>query len=291
MKKSFYTLAFTSLFAVGASAQSVTNGGFENWTSGEPDGWSTINSTVSLLGSANTTQETSDVHAGSSAAKLESINILVANAPAIVAIAQINVDIATQSVSVAPGAAFTARPDSVAGFYKYTNAGGDAFGVVAVLTKWNTTAGARDTIGSASFTDGSTVTSYTRFAAEFTYTSTDIPDSLTLVISSSANFTAAVAGSIALVDDISFVGSGGSVSISEAIAAEGVKVFPNPASDVVTLTNLTVGDNLRLLDVTGKLVLNRNVQNTTETIDVSSFRQGVYVIQGKGFSKRLVVAK
>lgn len=292
MKKTFYTLAFTSLFAVGASAQSINNGGFENWTSGEPDGWSTINSNLAIASvPANTTEETSDVHSGNSAAKLESVSVLgFASAPAIVAIADINVAIAMPpSISITPGAAFAARPDSLVGFYKYTNGGSDAFGVSAVLTKWHTGTGTRDTIGSAEFINAANVTAYTRFFAQFTYQNSDIPDSLTLVISSSAYYTAAVAGSVALVDDVTVHTGGGSMSIAEIVASNEVKLFPNPASSVVTLSNLTVGDKLTMLDMTGKVVLNLNVQNSTQTIDVSAFRSGVYVIKGKTFSRRLVI--
>jgi len=61
MKKYFGVFLLLSAFGQWAHAD-VTNGSFENWTSGSPDGWTTIDSGISV------SQSTSTVYSGNSAA-------------------------------------------------------------------------------------------------------------------------------------------------------------------------------------------------------------------------------
>jgi hypothetical protein len=168
-------------------AQTPANGNLENWattppaTYENPIGWATSNDIVGGFGLANVTKVTTPVQSGTYAAKLESIDVFgLSTAPGLIGI--VTIDPLDQSLT--PGIAFTSRPDSVTGFYQYAPISGDNFLVYGLLTKWNGTS--RDTIGTAEFTSGSTVSSYARFAAAFNYANATVPDSLTLIISSSA---------------------------------------------------------------------------------------------------------
>jgi bacillolysin len=64
---------------------------------------------------------------------------------------------------------------------------------------------------------------------------------------------------------------------TQLATAEGIQVFPNPASENVTIKN-AVNSRLRLFESTGKLVCDRNIETSEEKIDLSSYAKGIYLI-------------
>ncbi|HLY71718.1 MAG TPA: T9SS type A sorting domain-containing protein, partial [Puia sp.] len=83
--------------------------------------------------------------------------------------------------------------------------------------------------------------------------------------------------------DGSFVYSQVSVVNSELV--QNVKVFPNPASNYIyiTLGGSVPTTNVRLIDLTGKLLqeqrLNATSLNSTISMPVSNYAQGIYILQ------------
>lgn len=75
------------------------------------------------------------------------------------------------------------------------------------------------------------------------------------------------------------------VGVKELFNEENVSVFPNPASDKITIA---IKDNsyqelvLKCYDVLGKIVFEKNTFNKLIDIDVSLFSKGIYVIQLQG---------
>ena len=69
-----------------------------------------------------------------------------------------------------------------------------------------------------------------------------------------------------------------------------IKVYPNPSSEYVTVTNLQVGDQIIIANSVGSILETLSVKNSTETISLKGFSSGVYYIpvSGKGL-KRMVV--
>ncbi len=67
------------------------------------------------------------------------------------------------------------------------------------------------------------------------------------------------------------------VGVKELFTEENVTVFPNPASDIITIA---IKDNS--YDVLGKVVFEKNTFNKMIDVDVSQFSKGVYVIQLQG---------
>ncbi len=66
LKKIALQLFFVMFFSMGLNAQTiVTNGDFESWTAGVPDGWTTIESGITV------TEETATIHGGSSSASID----------------------------------------------------------------------------------------------------------------------------------------------------------------------------------------------------------------------------
>lgn len=72
-------------------------------------------------------------------------------------------------------------------------------------------------------------------------------------------------------------------------------IYPNPANEIVTITNLPNGSTLRILDVTGKVVYSSVINNEQTTISTTEFVNGVYIIQvtnnGAVATRKLVVNK
>jgi general stress protein 26 len=71
-----------------------------------------------------------------------------------------------------------------------------------------------------------------------------------------------------------------------------VSVYPNPAKDLVNLTNVA-NTTVKVFDITGQLIFTENVVSETSQINVSEFKQGIYVINITNdmgtVSKRLII--
>jgi PKD repeat protein len=58
-----------------------------------------------------------------------------------------------------------------------------------------------------------------------------------------------------------------------------VSVYPNPTDGKLTLSPITGNTSFKVISVSGQVVLNGFVSNTANTIDLSSFENGIYVLQ------------
>ena len=57
-------------------------------------------------------------------------------------------------------------------------------------------------------------------------------------------------------------------------------VYPNPASEFITITSGLVNDyDIDILDLLGKKVFSSSLNNDREIIDVSAFKSGQYIIK------------
>lgn len=57
-------------------------------------------------------------------------------------------------------------------------------------------------------------------------------------------------------------------------------IYPNPSEGVFNIkcNENNIGKPLRILDLTGRVVFNKNIENTFQTIDLSEFSFGIYII-------------
>lgn len=241
MKKIFTTLLLSaSAFAFGQTQ--IANAGFENWggnpspgVSSEPNGWysNKSGSTTAQLGPQTCSQETSGPHSGTSCAKIETkligfpINTVVngnmttgvVNAPTTTKADGYIGTVKYQTSTDVRRMAFTGRPDSLVGWYKYTSGGtGETGKVTAILHNnqyydpeipTNSTYHpdpTADKIARATFfTTTANVTTWKRFSVPFAYTSTNAPAYVMINITSSSNQTTTVAGSILWIDDLEMI--------------------------------------------------------------------------------------
>ncbi|MCB0696391.1 MAG: Omp28-related outer membrane protein [Chitinophagaceae bacterium] len=67
-----------------------------------------------------------------------------------------------------------------------------------------------------------------------------------------------------------------------AVNGNSLKIYPNPANDMINVEGLNGEQNITILDVTGRVVLSSasvDTRNQVMTIDVSSFARGAYILK------------
>lgn len=184
-----FTLLVTRTFS-----QEIPDGDFETWTSitqgnanyEEPAGdwWGSLNN-LRLLGGPVTLTKTTEAYTGNYAVMLETIawgNDLVI--PGILTAGYFDAT-APITQNLIQGRAYTKRPVSFDGYYKYLPQTGDTCGIYANLTKYNETTGKTDTIAEASFAIDETISEYSKFSITFEYRNEETPDTLNIVFTSS----------------------------------------------------------------------------------------------------------
>lgn len=63
------------------------------------------------------------------------------------------------------------------------------------------------------------------------------------------------------------------------VAAEGIGLYPNPATASVTLTGLSVGATVTLVDLSGRTVMTFTAREKTQCIDITPLSRGTYFVR------------
>lgn len=206
MKKIVTLISILIVYTTGLWAQATPNAGFENWTIGGSfptydvvTSWDSPNSQTAVTGTFVCIKST-DMHSGSFSVKLISKSIFGQIAPGIVTTGILPTQ---NGGSITGGVAYTLRPDSIAGWYKYTPASGDnGFAEFRLYGA----GGTNDSVATAVFnTPATTVGTYTRFSKALTYYSSNAVANSIWVLCSSKDGTNAVVGSTLFADDLDLI--------------------------------------------------------------------------------------
>jgi hypothetical protein len=259
------------------------NGNFETWTNAnKAEHWT---SSVNIVMEINFMSRHSTAHEGSFATKIETKSLMGNVIPGICTYGTINVNMTTQSAVIEGGKAFTEKPSKFTGWYQYAPAGPDSMIVFCLLTKFNSVAGVRDTIGGAAFITTQTVSAYTKFEEDFEYWITNqAPDTMNIMILSSGHV--ATAGSYVILDDLKFEYNNVS---AENISPIDYYMYPNPSNGVFNislakneLTTFTVYNHM------GQKVLESSSSELYNVIDLTGLSKGVYLLEiSNGKSKQV----
>jgi hypothetical protein len=57
-----------------------------------------------------------------------------------------------------------------------------------------------------------------------------------------------------------------------------IEIYPNPASEVLNIRSTEPFSEIRIMNLTGKMVMQRNINSTNERIDISGFVPGIYFV-------------
>ncbi len=135
------------------------------------------------------------------------------------------------------GTPFDFRPSSFTGYFKYKPVLGDSCLMYALLTRHNAQSGSTDTVGIAEQIIRQEVPEYTSFDLPFEYRSTDKPDSIRVVFTSSANGNnlKGQTGSRMWVDNVALLAPNGTVQL--LMPEVRLSLGPNPTSRRISLSS------------------------------------------------------
>ena len=208
--KKLYTFFLALVCALMLNAQNVPNGGFENWTEGEPDEWTTSN------GDGTTTvHQDDDSNTGSYAVRLQTDN---------------EETVTPQIISGYDGFGIpvSVRYESLTFHYQYTEAGSDKL-VIAILIADED----YQTLGSGGLEIEDATVGYELAIVPIEYTTEGDAAHAIIQIFLVDGFGNGPPDSetYALIDDIEFPGGVG-IGENEEIV---VNVYPNPASEMLRI--------------------------------------------------------
>lgn len=279
MKKVLLILCY--FFAqVFVSAQTeIPNASFENWTDegtyDTPNDWISLN-VLAGLGAPAVASKSADAQLGTYALKLETVSFFGNKIPGLCYLGEYEINLLDPASGTLFGKPFTGRPTRFKGAYKYTPIGGDVGGISLQLWRTNPATGKRDTIAQATLTAETTSASYQTFDLPVDYTSPEQPDSISIVIVSSANVGQYEVGSALYVDNLSLDYFAVGVPV---IASNIVKLYPNPATNQISIVSndfAPFGSQFLLYNVLGKLVLTQTIAQQNTTIPLAHLPKGVY---------------
>lgn len=78
------------------------------------------------------------------------------------------------------------------------------------------------------------------------------------------------------------------VEAEKVITNADFKMYPNPASDIVTLQGVSVDDEIIVLDNNGKKWIKIKAKAEVEIIPIDHLKSGIYTISINGTNKKLV---
>lgn len=291
--KKLMIISVILIFAPAFQAKAQPNGGFENWSIVysilEPDNWQTLNF-VSLtppnpLSAFRVTGF--DKHSGNYALKLKTVYFENNQFPSV--IGDSAGAVYTGKITISPfaykyGFPYTGRPEKLEFWSKYTPAGGDTAGALIILKRWNGIISDTIAIGGVNI---NATTGYAPFYANLIYYSNELPDSAVIGFAASKTPLLARLNSTLYVDDVIFTGWVGINQYDKN--ADLVKIFPNPASDNVSiLSSIEASDNIQVSDVTGKIVGTYKIRNCEVNINTGAFAAGIYIYEIRNNTDRML---
>jgi hypothetical protein len=286
--KNVFSCTGMLVFSMLCQAQQLPNADFEQWstppgTSYEvPTGWAGANDITGQLGITPVTKSSNPVQNGQFAVRMESIDFIGNAIPGFIAKAKLDF----VNGNTAPGIAFTARPDSLIGFFQYFPQGNDEAAALCLLTKW--TGNGRDTIAGSFITYNLQTSQWIRMSIPLTYLDSTIPDSLLLIFSASSNFDNAVPGSVLFLDNLAF--KGGTVGLMPiSFENTNFSVLPNPANEIIHVNNAQTGEVIRIINMQGKCVLEIKTERKEFSIETATLPEGVYLVQSARKTQKIII--
>jgi hypothetical protein len=266
-----------------AGIAQIPNAGFENWTAGSPDGWSTTNLPTLL----EPVTQTSSAHSGNWAVMGSVISTNIFG------------DIVVGTPFINTGFGVHQRYASISGYYTFTSVGGDSlFGYAVLYTQG---------LPVADLTMGGRTTrsSYQQWVSDFEYFSPDIPDTCLLWFGISGtpdNGDTVHVGSSFKLDDlvVSGVVEGVKTSAAQPLGFALHQNYPNPFNPTTTIEfSIQQSEfvSLKIYDVLGSEVaaLVNEVKNPGSyavTWNAAGLASGLYLYRlqtGTGVQQRKMI--
>jgi len=264
---------------INLSAQTLSNPGFENWSTVSVYSTDTVpNNWYGMY--CNTVHQTTDAYQGTYASRVQGYFMCGISQGILIN----GVQPAGFGDIIKGGTPFTAKPSVIKGYYKYTDvAGSDSAEVTIILKKFNTSTMKYDTVG-IGVQPLSPASSYSLFTVNMHYPLPSLtPDSIIIMFNSSKYLTwdpITYALPNLYVDRILLdqaISTGISENFNSALESN---LYPNPFSDNSTL--IIKGDitslknpEITVFDSAGKRVMSKKL--TQNNVPISGLPKGNYV--------------
>lgn len=273
----------TSLFSLmllftgyAKAQQQITNSSFESWdTLGDytqPSNWFSLNP-LTTFGYDPSTIITSDAHTGNYAVQLESIAGQFSDISGVLCTGPI-LNSGLQADFTKMKVAFSSKPQALQVYYKAFPQLNDTCVVAMYLTRWNMALQKTDTVARAGFEFKDSVGVYTLANCPFEYYLPVQPDSMFIIASSSIDGFNPTVGSKLILDDFHLTYSTTGLAEKDKV---GFSVYPNPAQSYLTLETTEHGI-LDVYSLSGAAIMRQNIDQLNQTIDISSWAEGLYML-------------
>ncbi|MFO7721829.1 MAG: hypothetical protein R6V49_01265 [Bacteroidales bacterium] len=283
MKRSVLLLLLLITGLLAGAQTTIPNNGFEQWTGNKPTGWDASNFQISIFTIQTVSRDTVLPMEGTSnpliQTKTFNLGIAQPTIPGIITLGQIIIDYTTYTGTVEGGIPFQGRPGKLSGFINAQPAAGDSAMIAIGFSKWNGVK--RDTIGFGLAWFANPHNEWVAFEVPITFTDSQIPDSVNLIISSSAIGNAVVvAGSDLRVDSIVF--DYGTVVVEQGFDEPLFTVWADQHKKIhYTLSEPAKGRAvIHIYQPGGALVQSWeiNQQDVSGVINIGHLTSGVYLI-------------
>ena len=265
---------------------------FENWTDAappfvsidDPAGWASLNALTAVGSDTSVFKVTTNPAAGAASVKIRTVKIVGAAIPNPYAPGDLDTAglLVIGKVYISPpgikyGYNYTWRSANLSFLSKYSPMPGDSAFVLVSLTKWN--GNSRDTIASGKYETGENTTSYSLQTINLTYNpafASVVPDSQQIFISSSVyNHDGAKIGSSFYVDDFAWSGYNSIDDLNGT--ANNVFIYPNPATNDISITSSVAAAIINITDIAGRIVGSYSMTNNKANIHTTAFASGIYI--------------
>jgi len=280
---SFYiwVLILTFMTLHGSGQTTIPNSGMETWINYgsymDPEHWDTPNAETSTIPWVGKTvvERTGSAHSGNYAALLETKEItLIGVIPGFMTLGDFFLDITTLEYIITGGVPCNDQPTKLKGYFKYFPVEGDSCFIGIGLLKRN--GPVRDTLASGYFSTKDTVADWTLFEAVIEYDSLTLPDSMNIVVSSTA-VEVIGPGSKLYIDDL-FLDY--SVGVPSNLQTDQVELWVHENALMISALNLDqVPVHLSIYDLTGRNLLSSalSIFPEEQKVPLSFLKAGLYI--------------
>lgn len=320
MKKTF-TIFFISISLFSISQTQISNSDFELWdnvaaTTEEPTSWNSNKTGTGLASSGpQTCFKDATSHTGTSCVRVETKYYIIAvvNGNATTGIVEApNSNKAEGFLSATTAGsskiAFTGRPDSLVGWYKYTQAtsgtgaaaeqakvvahlhSGDFYDPLVPVSSNHIDLSSNKIATALFVSPAANQATWKRFSIPFNYVNSSVPTSIMVSLTSSNNQVTVApgfggTGSKLWVDDIQCIYN--PVLVHENDFTKNVKVYYFDKTIYVDFLNKNSEQStLEIYNATGQLISSQIIENNTiNTLDVSTLNSGIYIYKISGKSQ------
>lgn len=246
----------------------IPNHDFEDWTDvtvEDPDGWGTFNLLTAGFDLTTVTKST-DAYSGNFSARISTLLEPQENFE----LAGVLTNGELDENGPSGGVPYAASPTMFTGQYKLFPVADDSVTIAVSFTANGTL------VGGTLIRLGGTHSTWTPIME--TLFLFGVPDSMTVSVLGGDSV-----GTELLLDELDL--SGGNVGLEEASVSRQAP-FPNPAADRVTVPELRTNDRIRLIDMTGRMVLERFAHaGGSIALDIHDLPDGAYTIEVNGPEK------